>query len=744
MEKVCRGPARLAAFLLGVTLIFVPAVWAESFVRGNANGDSKIDIADPVTILHHLFIGMNPIACDKAADVDDNGILEITDAVYLLDYLFLGGPQPLPPYPTAGSDPTTDTLTCGAGAFTSIAATPSPLHLNGMGTTAQLLVTGSSAGGTVDLTAGSTGTTYISGNQKVVLVYRDGKVEGVAAGTTTVMVHSAGLQATVPVTIGSAGASSSYRILAVNDLGMHCIDREFSIYSILPPYNVVHAQAVHMSASGAPTLLDGSSIVVRYSPVVDAKGQINSHSIGKSSFWDFAQAAYGAVLQPGQGLMGLYMPDDAPEAGPQTIPYSPAKGYFSADGIPAIDKDDVGGTLTYPLLRVSAFDKTTGAFLTSTDVVVPVSSETDCQNCHLTGGIAAHLSSVEWATDADPEIQAKKNVLILHDRKNGTDLAFHSPVLCAGCHYSPALDLGGVGPQGPQIGHATFSSSMHAYHGTRLDGQGQRVFPEDGNADATCYQCHPGAKTRCLRGAMANAGLECLNCHGGMLAVGGINNLAPGGSLDGQNDGGQRRPWKDLPRCQSCHTGTATSHLSGADYKLAADGIRLTQAYKTGDAAASAILATNKTFAENLNTLYRFSTGHSGMLCESCHGSTHAEWPNGDPAANDNVETTKAQGHTGKIIECKTCHAPGSLSLTMNGPHGMHNVGDNAWVSEGSHKLFYESNPSQCETCHGADLLGTALSKTAAARSFVVEDQSVSIAKGTKIGCNLCHGMPGL
>ena len=34
------------------------------------------------------------------------------------------------------------------------------------------------------------------------------------------------------------------RVLAVNDLGMHCMDREDSVFSILPPFNVVHAQVV--------------------------------------------------------------------------------------------------------------------------------------------------------------------------------------------------------------------------------------------------------------------------------------------------------------------------------------------------------------------------------------------------------------------------------------------------------------------------------------------------------------------
>jgi hypothetical protein len=39
---------------------------------------------------------------------------ELSDAVYLLSFLFAGGPPPPPPYPDCGPDPTADEseLTC--------------------------------------------------------------------------------------------------------------------------------------------------------------------------------------------------------------------------------------------------------------------------------------------------------------------------------------------------------------------------------------------------------------------------------------------------------------------------------------------------------------------------------------------------------------------------------------------------------------------------------------------------------
>jgi hypothetical protein len=321
----------------------------------------------------------------------------------------------------------------------------------------------------------------------------------------------------------------------------------------------VHAQVVKFGP-GVPILLDPSTVDERYSASVDPMGSVNSTSIGKTDFWDHAQALFGATLQPGQGLLGLYMPADAPNPGPQPLSWEPQHEWFTAAGIPITPTDDLGGTNPYPLMRVSAYDRATGIRIAATDIVVPVAQETDCSNCHETGALAANNPTVAWSTDPDPEIRSKRNILILHDHSEGTNLMAAQPVLCAACHYSPALDLAGAGPQGNQVGHATMSNVMHSHHGQLLDTSGQPVFPPNGTAQQTCYQCHPGAITQCARGPMVNAGMECLDCHGDMRSVGGDFPLLAGGSIDGQNDGHARRPWQDMPRCQSCHTGDAVSH----------------------------------------------------------------------------------------------------------------------------------------------------------------------------------------
>lgn len=83
-----------------------------TFVRGNVDGNSDINLADGLWIANYLFLGGEEPVCLDAADVDDDGKIDLTDPIFLLNHLFLGGPEPPPPYPTPGPDPTPDTLEC--------------------------------------------------------------------------------------------------------------------------------------------------------------------------------------------------------------------------------------------------------------------------------------------------------------------------------------------------------------------------------------------------------------------------------------------------------------------------------------------------------------------------------------------------------------------------------------------------------------------------------------------------------
>jgi hypothetical protein len=86
------------------------------FYRGDANGDGGLDVSDAVAIAVHLFAGRtNAVECRAAADADSNGVLNVTDALYILRFLFRLGPPPVPPFPACGPEATQGLLGCDVG-----------------------------------------------------------------------------------------------------------------------------------------------------------------------------------------------------------------------------------------------------------------------------------------------------------------------------------------------------------------------------------------------------------------------------------------------------------------------------------------------------------------------------------------------------------------------------------------------------------------------------------------------------
>ena len=101
---------RCAARVCAVTLVTVEP--APAFLRGDCNDDGAVDISDAITTLGFLFLG-NPLelACGDAADANDDGNVDISDAIWTLTFEFLGGVEiPAPGPDTCGIDPTADGL----------------------------------------------------------------------------------------------------------------------------------------------------------------------------------------------------------------------------------------------------------------------------------------------------------------------------------------------------------------------------------------------------------------------------------------------------------------------------------------------------------------------------------------------------------------------------------------------------------------------------------------------------------
>ncbi len=83
------------------------------FSRGDCNQDGMYDISDAVFHLAALFVAGTTPDCADACDTNDDGALNIADPVYSISYLFLMAAPPADPFPACGPDPTrTDSLGC--------------------------------------------------------------------------------------------------------------------------------------------------------------------------------------------------------------------------------------------------------------------------------------------------------------------------------------------------------------------------------------------------------------------------------------------------------------------------------------------------------------------------------------------------------------------------------------------------------------------------------------------------------
>ncbi len=76
------------------------------FVRGDINSDGAVNLADSIFLLNFLFQGGPGPTCEKAADTNQDDAVNLTDAVYLLNHLFQGGP--IPPAPNVETGPGVD------------------------------------------------------------------------------------------------------------------------------------------------------------------------------------------------------------------------------------------------------------------------------------------------------------------------------------------------------------------------------------------------------------------------------------------------------------------------------------------------------------------------------------------------------------------------------------------------------------------------------------------------------------
>ncbi len=532
----------------------------------------------------------------------------------------------------------------------------------------------------------------------------------------------------VPLARSAVNGNGGWTVIGWNNLGMHCMDRDFSVFAILPPYNSIYAQV--MDANGL-LIRNATGITVTYQAVADPTGSINTTSIGKTNFWQFVQPLFGASPAPDVGLTGLRMPGSGNT--PQPMGFDSVATWFGAEGVPITPTDDAGRRNSYPMMHIVLKDSS-GHVLTSSDIVLPISDEMDCTACHASGSDPAAMPAAGWVWDCSRDRDYRLNILRLHDDRWLGNTAYQaalaqagynagglfptvvtagSPILCARCHASNAL------PGTGYAGIPPLTESEHGGHAAVIDPVTGLTLDASTNRSA-CYRCHPGSTTKCLRGAMGASvaadgtmAIQCQSCHGSMSRVGAAGRVG----------------WLDEPTCQNCHTGTAT-HNNGQ--------IRYTSAFDTNGQPRVAV---DQTFATTPNvpatgfSLYRFSTGHGGLACEACHNSTHAEYPSTHP--NDNIQATELQGHLGMLVECNACH-PSQPTTVTGGPHGMHPVGQQ-WVNDHADAVEQQGGPAPCQACHGTDYSGTVLSRAQATRTLSTSFGTKSVWRGFRVGCYTCH-----
>lgn len=81
------------------------------FLRGDVDANGKIDVMDTQRIYSWLYSGQN-LDCQDAADVNDDGKVDLSDSVYLSEFISRKRRSLPVPFLSKGYDPTPDSIKC--------------------------------------------------------------------------------------------------------------------------------------------------------------------------------------------------------------------------------------------------------------------------------------------------------------------------------------------------------------------------------------------------------------------------------------------------------------------------------------------------------------------------------------------------------------------------------------------------------------------------------------------------------
>ncbi|MGE4619706.1 MAG: dockerin type I domain-containing protein [Planctomycetota bacterium] len=88
--------------LQGGEICFINAV---TFMRGDANDDGSLNLADAIFMINYFFGDGTAASCSAAADSNSDFTIDLGDVIYLINHQFLDGAPPASPWPGCGADP---------------------------------------------------------------------------------------------------------------------------------------------------------------------------------------------------------------------------------------------------------------------------------------------------------------------------------------------------------------------------------------------------------------------------------------------------------------------------------------------------------------------------------------------------------------------------------------------------------------------------------------------------------------
>lgn len=75
-------------FMMAVLMIVSANTLADDLIAGDANGDGGINVSDAVYLINFIFVGGDPPVDVHAADVNDDCTVNVSDAVCIINYVF--------------------------------------------------------------------------------------------------------------------------------------------------------------------------------------------------------------------------------------------------------------------------------------------------------------------------------------------------------------------------------------------------------------------------------------------------------------------------------------------------------------------------------------------------------------------------------------------------------------------------------------------------------------------------------